>query len=142
MANGAAVARSFVPEPPTAPAATAPKPDEVPIEIAIGTAAASAVTAIAQALVEFQDGGLRRETKDAGAERIAKLYELQQTTLGELDFPTVARAEAKRVLCRCFPAEFYQRYGEGAGEVTMNLYIDAVLEILGKVTACERMFSN
>jgi hypothetical protein len=139
MVNGLAVKLPVELEPPSN---SAPKPDEAPIELAIGQAMAAAACTIAAALEEYRNGGLQPATRTASGEKIAKLFALQQATLGEIDFPAVARAEAKHILRGYLPDEFYQRYGKGAGEVAVNLYVDAALEILGKVTLLERTWAS
>ena len=85
MVNGVATAPLLAEE--SAPS-SAGKPDEIPaqtgIETAIGAAAADAAVALNQALLEYWDGGLAPTTKMQGGARIARLYELQQATLGTL----------------------------------------------------------
>jgi hypothetical protein len=56
---------------------------------------AAAAAAIGQALVGFHDGGLTPATKTQGGDLVAQLYELQQATLGELDFAAVVRREGR-----------------------------------------------
>jgi hypothetical protein len=135
MTNGAAVTLPFAPGSAPAPADAADKPGE-PIENTIGTATASAACALAQALTEHQNGKLRPETRLAGGERIAKMFELQEATLGEIDFPAVAREHGRRALRTYFDAS------QGASETAMNLLIDGALEVLSKVTAHERARAN
>jgi hypothetical protein len=70
------------------------------------------------------------------------LYELQQSTLGQINFSTVARVEAKCVLRTYLDADFYRRHGTAQGEAALDLFIDEVLQILAKVTAFERAMAN
>jgi hypothetical protein len=139
MANGAAVTPPFAPR--SAPADAASKPGE-PIENTIGAATAAAACALAQALTEHQNGQVRPETRLAEGERIAKMFELQEATLGAIDFPAVAREHGRRTLRTYFDADFYRCHGRGASEVAMSVLIDVALEVLSKVTAHERARAN
>ena len=47
---------------------------------------------------EYQDGGLRAETKLYGGDLIARLYSLRQYMVGYWDFDAMARTYGKRVL--------------------------------------------
>ena len=137
MANGTAALALL-----TFASAPADATGKEPIEREIGEAVASAATGLCYALQEYQNGGLTSTTKMTKGERIARIYHLQQAHAGKLDFPTVARAEGARVLRTYFDADFYRRYGPGAGEWTINMIIDEVLAVVGRVTAHERAFAH
>jgi hypothetical protein len=106
------------------------------IEHAIGEAVVAAVCIVARGCFEFQDGGLALATKNAGADKIATLYRLQQAAPVGIDFTAVARREGKAILRAYLDADsdFCARHGPGAGESTIDLYLDGVLEILSNVT--------
>ena len=80
------------------PAPAAPAPASEPIEHLIGEATAAAACALAQAFLEFQNGGLTPKTRAAGGDRIAELFALRQSTLGEINFEEVAREHGARAL--------------------------------------------
>jgi hypothetical protein len=135
MANGAVVARLV---PPAAPADATGKP----IEAEIGEAVASAATGLCYAVHEHQQlGALTNTTRTTNGERIARIYHLQQAHEGKIDFAAVARAEGTRVLRSCLDADFYRTHA-GAGDWTINMIVDEVLAIVGRVTAFERAMAN
>jgi hypothetical protein len=68
------------------PSAAAGNPG-APIEVLIGEVAAAAVVALCRALAEFQDGGLTPASRTQGGDLIARLYKLQQATLGRSTSP-------------------------------------------------------
>jgi hypothetical protein len=134
--NGCAVALPLELTSPSTPASPS-------IETTIGEATAAAVTMICRAMFDYQrTGGLPPAVKDAGGERIARVFELQQAYAGEIDFAATVRREGSRVLRQYLGAEFYQRYSADEGEAAINLYVDGLLEILVHVTAVERAFAN
>jgi hypothetical protein len=139
MPNGAA-ALHLVPapeskgEPPSAPGAG--------IEVEIGIAMANAACGLCFAVQEHQQlGALTSTTRTTNGERIARIYHLQQAHADKLDFPAVARAEGARVLRTHLDADFYRTH-TGAGEWTINMIVDEVLAIVGRVTAVERAMAN
>jgi hypothetical protein len=134
--NGAAALHLAFEPTPASPSA------QEDIRTAIGEAVASAATGLCQGVAEYQNGGLRPETRLANGERIARIYHLQQAHADKLDFPAVARAEGVRVLRQYFDASFYERYGPGAGEWTTNMIVDEVLAVVGRVTALEAAWAN
>src|SRR5258708_729908 len=105
--NGAAVALKLVhteaPEP-------APAPSGEPIERAIGEAVAATVCVLARGMLELQDGGLSATVRTAGGSKVAALYQLQQSTLGKIDFASIVRREGRRVLRGYFDSNFYQHH--------------------------------
>jgi hypothetical protein len=136
MANGCSAL-------PLAPADVTVDEPGISLEAAIGEATASAVTALCQGWMEFESGErLSAATRAAGGERIAKLYMLQQQAGPNLDFAATARREGARVLRQYFTSDFYLKHGPGAGETTIDAYLDGVLEILAKVVAFERAMAN
>jgi hypothetical protein len=144
MANGATAARLPFSEPPSGPAITQPadKPAPNEIERSIGEATASAACAFARALLERQTSWLSPETRLASGTRVAALYTLQQSTLGQIDFAFVARQQGKRVLRQYFDAGFFQHYSVEQSDAVLDVYIDEVLAILGKVATFERAMAN
>ena len=138
MSNGA-VARLPLPN--------AGKPDAVPakteLEIKIGTAVASAATALCKMLEQYSEGRLSHEVRMAGGERIAKVVELQMmSTFDEIDFNAIAYREGKAQLRQFFDTDFYRQHGAGAGEATLNNIISEVLTVVERVVALEKAFAN
>ena len=127
MPNGAAVAHALhlVPEPITSPA-------DDKAEIEIGQAVASAATAICQGAAEYMDGGLTPATREAGGERISKLFFLQEAFAG--DFPAAAREQGAKVLWTYVRGQ----HSPDAAEAMIDLALTTVLDVLAKVTAAER----
>jgi hypothetical protein len=105
--------------------APAPAP-QTPIEAKIGAAMAAATAAVCRGCFEWGwCGGLTAEAKEAGASKIADLYWLFQEAPGP-DFFVIARSEGRRVLM--------ERLGADAHEPTVDVIVDGVLEILGRVS--------
>ena len=139
MANGTPALALLPPAPEPTPANPSMQED---IRATIGAAVASAATGLCFAVQEHQNGGLTSTTKMTNGERIAALYWLQQAHADKLDFPTVAREQGKAVLRTYFDADFYRTYGPGAGGWTLDMLIDEVLAVVGRVTAVERARAN
>jgi hypothetical protein len=63
---------------------------------------AAAAGAIAEALGEFQDGGLTSSTKMQGGELIAQLFRLRQFLIADFpDFDSIARTHGTAALRAC-----------------------------------------
>jgi hypothetical protein len=95
------------------------------LERLIGRNVAAAAAALAEAVAEYQDGGLVPRTKSRAGELIALLFRLQQYAAGILDFNCVAReygAAALRAAC-----------GDELSPRKIDVLIDEVLSILDKV---------
>jgi hypothetical protein len=135
MANGAAVALL----PSAAPTSAAAGK---PIETEIGAATASAVTGLCFAVAESQNGGLRSATRTENGERIAKMFELQEATLGKLDFAATAREQGKIVLRQYLGDDFYRQYSLEQGDAAIDMFIDETLAVLRKVTATMRAWAH
>jgi hypothetical protein len=75
----------------------APPPSNPGIERAVGELVADATAALLQGLAETVDGGLTRQTKAKGGDRIAELYSLKVFACGA-DFETVAKVQGTAVL--------------------------------------------
>ena len=139
MSNGTAALQLVAPDPPSTPPAA---PEGSRIEIEIGTATADAAVVLSAAMLQFHaNGRMTPETKEAGAEKIARLAQLELDTLGEINnFSEIARKEGLRQLRKFLDADpdFRQRHGGRAGDVTLTGIIDGVLEITSKVVALEK----
>ena len=94
------------------------------IERHIGETVADAVCAVGRALVEYEDGALRAETKLTFGDLIARLVELWQLTAGHISFDDAARHYGKIVL--------RERFGD-ASDAVLDKFISWPLDILAKV---------
>jgi hypothetical protein len=106
---------------PHAPASSTAEPSPT-IERHVGELVAAAAGAIAEGLRERQTGGLTAATKRHGGDLICELYQLRQYMVGYWDFDVIAREYGKAALC-----------GTGVDAKTIDLLVDEVLAILGKV---------
>jgi len=137
MPNGAAVALSFAPEPPSQDKPTSG------IELEIGNAVASATTALATAMCDHQRmGALAAQTREAGAARIAKVVELCLRYDGKIDFGAVAKIQGRIILRQCLDADFYRHYSREQGDAALDLYIGGLLEIVQRVVELEQALAN
>src|SRR5262245_31517774 len=87
---------------------------------------AAAAGMIALALSEYQDRGVTTRTKMANADAIFQLFRLRQSMIGTWDFDTMARTHGRAVLRECC--------GSDVTDATVDMLVDATLEILRKVT--------
>ena len=133
MANGVAALR-LVDSTVSAPAAA---PAKTEIEAAIGEAVASATAGLCFALFEYQDGGLRPETKRVMGERVAAVVMLQLAHEDDHDFAVKARG-AKCILRQCFDADYLRRYTTEQADAAVDLYLDELLAVVSRVVATER----
>jgi hypothetical protein len=106
------------------PATATPEPEPQSIEVLIGTVVAAAAIALLRALYEWENG-LTPAARTAGGDLVAQLWELRQSTLGEIDFEQVARIYGTQALKKRCNGD----YSATAG----NILINNVLEILDKV---------
>jgi hypothetical protein len=129
MANGSVARLPYTSE--VTPAA--PEPDAA---IALGTAVADAVLAIAWAIDGYQRAGmLATDVKDAGARRIARIAALQlDHEAGDDDFICKARTAGKRVLRRSLTGD----YAPHLADVAIDLHLDGLFTIVGHVVRDER----
>lgn len=124
------------------PTSASPSPQE-DIRTAIGEAMVAAVVGIGGALAEFENGGLTNTTRTANGERVARLYELQQSSLDEINFPVVAREQGKVALRQFLAAgDFYSQHSTEQGDAVLDMLIGDVLAVLRKVTALEAAWAN
>jgi len=134
MVNGVAIA---------SPLADGPTPFEEPIESRIGTAIASAATALCFAVLEQNGGGLDPKTREAGGSRIAEVVQLQLGhELGDHDFTRIAYREGKARLRQYLDGNFNQQHGAPAGEEAVDAILSELLEIVARVVAFERMLAH
>jgi hypothetical protein len=143
MANGAVVRLLELPPEHSEATTGTPGTAATEIEATIGQAMAAAVTGLGFALAEYQNGGLTNKTRTANGERVARLYELQQSTLGQIDFGLVAREQGRIALRQYLDAAgFYQRHGAEQGDAMLDMFIADVLGVVAKVTDFERRLAN
>jgi hypothetical protein len=95
------------------------------LERHVGEMVAGAAGNLALALSEFQDRGLTTHTKMAGGDAIFQLFRLRQMMVGTWDFDRIAREHGRAVLRETCGADIDAR--------TIDMLVDAVLEILAKV---------
>jgi len=135
MANGAAVL-SFTEESACEPAINADS-----IEHRIGAATAFAVGVLSQGLVEFwEGGGLTGATRMIGGEAVARLFELQQSAPGDLDFAATLRIEGMKAL-RARHVALHQP-GAIFPEMLVDETIDELLAIVDRVAAHMRLMAH
>jgi hypothetical protein len=111
---------------------------KIEVELEIGEAAANAIAAMALAVNEHWNSGHSTSVRTLGGETIARLFALQEATLGRVDFPTVVRQEGKRVLFQRYSAKYGAEMSDGA----FDILVDGVLEIVSKVTEFERAMAH
>src|SRR5262249_48862803 len=109
---------------PFAPALSKAEPEPC-IERHVGELVASAASAVAEALREFQNGGLRTSTKIHGGDLICELYKLRQFMVGYWDFDRIAVEYGARVL--------QEQCGNDVDASTIEILIDGVMSILRTV---------
>jgi hypothetical protein len=117
-------------------------PAQTGIATAIGQATADAVDAFSTALLEHWGGKLSFKTKDIGGGMIARLYELQQAALGELDFDATARVFGRQALQARHAAAWRAQHGTDLPETVLDGLLDEVLAIVARVTNFERAMAN
>jgi hypothetical protein len=141
MANGAA-ALSLVDLPPAPACAEVDTRNE--IEQCIGEAVAMATIMTFSGMQQVLDGGLAPATRAQAGNLFVQLYELQQAHLGEIDFATVARVQAKRILWARYGAAMREhlRYSEVELDRALDTLIGRPLDVLAKITAVERALAN
>ena len=107
------------------------------IEQQIGETVADAAIMVCASL---EAGGLTGAARTRMENLFVELYELQQSTLGDLDFAAVARTEGKRILWERHGATLLARvdYSETAINGAFDELIERALDVLRKVTAVER----
>jgi hypothetical protein len=118
-------------------------PAERSIESTIGIAVADATTMLCREVEEYITSGVTEAVRNAGAERIARVAELQLAhARGDRDFVAIAHREGKRILRPHLNGDFYRRYSLDEGEAALDLFIADVLMIVSKVVASEREHIN
>ena len=111
----------------------------------IGEAAAAAVIASCLAIKDFwAAGAMTLETRESNGTHIANLYMLsQETGIDESTFATMVRAEGKRTLYARYGAWFRAHHnGADIPEPMLDMLLDDLIAILGKVTAAERLLAH
>ena len=142
--NGAAVALPFALTPPSASVPATGKPAAAPAgaPITLGeevsAAVASAVTGLCFALNEYQNGGLRPETRRAIGERTARVA-MMQLELGDQVFAVHARG-ARHVLRRSLDADYFRRYSLEQADEAIDMFVGELLAVVGRVVEDERAF--
>ena len=94
------------------------------IERHVGELVAGAASLVAEALREYQNGGLTTATKRRG-DCIAHLYRLRQFMIADWPFDAIARTHGVAVLRETCGTDVEAR--------TIDILVDGVLEILAKV---------
>jgi hypothetical protein len=79
--------------------------------------------AIAEAVGEFQDGGLTPRTKGRGGNLIWELFRLREFMIADFDFDRIARERGVEALLAC-----------DVNPATATALVNEVLDILRKVT--------
>jgi hypothetical protein len=129
--NHAPVRRIPEPSAPLSPA----KPD---ILIVIGTATADAAIVLAASMLAFHENGRITATlKEAGAEKIARVAQLELDSELE-NFGGVARREGLCRLRQFLDGEFFWKHGAATGDAVLSNLISDVLEITQKVVSLEK----
>src|SRR5262249_61918358 len=95
-------------------------PSALPLEQILGEVAADAAVVLARALREFQNGGLSPRTRGHWGDLIARLFELWQVGVGQIDVYSAARARGARLL--------QERYGRDINARTIAVLIDGGVE--------------
>ena len=134
MPNGATVELN-----PSFAKAAAGKPE---ILERIGEVVANAAIAVSVGVEEFRDGGLTGATRAQVGGLFVQMYQLQQATLGELDFNATARREGKRVLHQRHGASLRANFSEAALDAALDELVDRPLAVLRQMTAVERARMN
>jgi hypothetical protein len=117
-------------------------PAERSIEATIGIAVADATTMLCREVEEYLTSGVTEAVRNAGAERIARVAELQLAHGDDRAFSATAHREAKQILRPYLNGDFYRRYSLDEGEAALDLLIDDALMIVSKVVAIEREHAN
>jgi hypothetical protein len=117
------------------------------IEQRIGNTVADAAIMVCAGVGDWEsDGRLAPATRAQAGALFVELFQLQESTLGELDFAAVARAEGKRAIMRRHGAVLAQHYGATLSGAALDRVLDEIIDwplgILRKVTAAERAWAN
>jgi hypothetical protein len=139
--NGSAVALPLELDPPII-TTKAIGPTE--IEQRIGEVVAMATIVTFAGMEEVQDGGLAPATRARAGNLLVEMFQLQEDTLGQLDFDVIARREGKRILWARYGAVMREhlRFSDVELDAALDTLISRPLEVLRKVTAVERAWAN
>jgi hypothetical protein len=142
MPNGAAVALPPELDPPTRREAA-----HAEIIQRIGNVVADAAIAVCAGISDWEfDGRLSGATRTRAGDLFVQLFELQEATVGLLDFSAVARAEGKRTIMRRHGAALKQHYGAALSAERLDAVLDEIigwpLDVLAKLTAVERALAH
>jgi hypothetical protein len=138
MPNGAAVALPRELDP-------AIQPAKAEILEQIGSAVADAAIMVCCAVGQHRAGsGLTGEIRTRAGDLFVAMYQLQQDTLGELDFAAVARVEGKRALWERHGAVMRAQlnYTDATLDAALDELVERPLAVLRQVTAAERAWAN
>ena len=140
MPNGATVALPLELDPPIGR-------EHAEIIERIGATVADAAIAVCAGISDWEaDGRLSGTTRVRTGDLFVQLYELQETTLGKLDFNTTARREGKRTIMRRHGAALKQHYGAALSAERLGAVLDEIigwpLDVLAKLTAVERALAH
>jgi len=93
------------------------------LEAHLGMIVGACAVAIAEAIEQFQNGGLTTATRGQNGKCISELFRLRQYMIVDWpDFDAVAKERGVEALCAC-----------DVPPATANMLVDSVLEILGKM---------
>jgi hypothetical protein len=138
MANGVGTAARLLldSEIPSTPLSSPAQPDQHPIELEIGQAAALAISAIARGMLDFdQTGMLAPENKDAGGSRIARVVQLRLEN-DQMNFAAVVRRQGKLELSRHLGVDLFK------DETVIDVLLDGLIEIVDRVAKLERELAH
>jgi hypothetical protein len=98
-------------------------------------------------VADWEDqGSLRPTTRARAGEVFVQLYQLQEATLGQIDFAATARMEGKQVIMRRYGTVLAEHYGAALSGAALDAVLDEIvghpLGILAKVTEIERALAN
>ena len=117
------------------------------VERRIGDVVADAAIAVCGGISDWEnDARLSDATRTRVGDLFVRLFELQETTLGELNFDATARREGKRTIMLRHGATLQQHYGPAMSAERLDAVLDEIigwpLDALAKVTACERAMAH
>jgi hypothetical protein len=122
--NGA-VAVAFTPEPACAKAAT---PTE--LEQRIGELVAEAAIMVCCACEQYRAASpLTPALRTHAGDLFVQMFELQEATLGELDFDATAHREGKRAIMRQHGAMLAAQYGTAGLEAALDTIVSWPLDV-------------
>ena len=94
------------------------------------------MTGLCFALNEYQNGGLRPETRRAIGERTARVA-MMQLELGDQDFAVHARG-ARHILRQYLDADFFRRHSFEQADEAIDMFVGELLGVVDRVVEDER----